>query len=173
MLAAARHDVGALYLGLDTNLAALRQAARASGRKPSRGGAPNVAFVLGSFDELSGPFAAEASAITVYLPWGSLLAAALSAEGPRRLRAVAAPDASLEVVVSHDAARDASEWSRLSITPDVLADRSIERMYALAGWRDVQCKPIETSALRALGTTWAKKLAMAKGRSSWRLTARA
>ena len=173
MLAAARRHPDTLFIGLDTNIAALRAAGRAAQRKPARGGAANAAFVAGSFEDMAGPLIASAAAITVYLPWGSLLAGVLSSEGARSLRALATPRAELDIVVSHDPARDRQHWERLEIDPCIFSGGAVERFYALAGWSDVYCRPLPPSELRTLGTTWASKLAMSRTRRSWRLTARA
>jgi hypothetical protein len=97
----------------------------------------------------------------------------LSADGARRLHALAAPGAAVELVFSYDPARDAAEWRRLGLDPCVLEDRTLERAYALAGWHVDRCKRLPATALRTLGTTWASKLALAEGRLAVRLTASA
>jgi hypothetical protein len=170
LLAAARRDPSALYVGLDTNIAALKTAARAAGRKTQRGGAPNAAFVAGSALDLPGPLAATADAITVLLPWGSLLQAALSVDGLRTICEVAAPGATFEAVVSYDPARDRAEWERLGISPALLECLDLERTLALAGWCDPRVQEIGRDELVAVGTTWAKKIARSPGRRAWRLT---
>jgi hypothetical protein len=171
VLAAARANPDTLHLGLDTNIAALRQAARAARRKPARGGAPNAAFVAGSFADLPGPLAATADNVTIYLPWGSLLAALLSAEGARVLHALVTPGAFLDLVVSYDPARDAAEWQRLAIDPRALDDPTLERTYAIAGWTNTRLEPMSPAQLKTLGTTWASRLSQGAGRRTWRLRA--
>ncbi len=171
VLRAARRDPANLYIGIDTNATALKHSAQTAARKPTRGGASNARFVVGSFEELPGPFAGRATSVTVYLPWGSLLASALSADGARRLRSIGSEGTTLDVVVSFDARRDAKEWARLGIDAACLDDGRVARTYALAGWQNPRCREIQAAELAEIGTTWAKKLAFARGRRTWRLTA--
>jgi 16S rRNA (adenine(1408)-N(1))-methyltransferase len=171
LLAAARRSPDTLFVGLDTNIAALKAAARAASRKPYRGGAPNAAFVAGSALELPGPFAGAVDAISVLLPWGSLLRAALSTDGLRAMRQAARPGASFEAVVSYDATRDAAKWGRLGVSATALECGAMERTLALAGWRNPCCREMRRAELAAVGTTWAKKIAGSPGRRAWRLTA--
>jgi hypothetical protein len=171
LLAAARCSPDTLFVGLDTNIAALKAAARAACRKPYRGGAPNAAFVAGSALELPGPFAGAVDAISIHLPWGSLLQAVLSTDGLRAMRRTARPGASFEAVVSYDATRDAVEWNRLGLSQGAFDCAEIERALALAGWRPGRSREIRRVELAAVGTTWAKKIAGSPGRRAWRLTA--
>ena len=171
MLAAARRGPATLYLGLDTSIAALVAASRTAARKPARGGAANAAFIAGSALDLPGPLACFADAMTVLLPWGSLLQAVLSVDGLRAMRETARPGATFEAVVSYDPARDVAEWGRLGLSPETLECGEMERTLALAGWCNHRVREIGREELAAVGTTWAKKIARSPGRRAWRLTA--
>lgn len=170
LLRAARRQPGTLFIGLDADAGPLKPAARAAARKPARGGTPNAAFVAGAAEALPGPLANVADAITVYLPWGSLLAAVLGVDGLARLRHVARPGATFEAVVSHDPQRDGLEWERLGLRPD-LAEDGLRRTYGLAGWDRLRCNELSMAELRNVGTTWAKRLAQSPGRRAWRIGA--
>lgn len=93
------------------------------------------------------------------LPWGSLLRAVALGEGDglRRLRALCAPRAELEIVVGDGEAGIES--------PDGLLER-----YREAGF-DVSAERARAAEVADLGTTWAKRLARSdRGRSFWRLS---
>lgn len=170
MLRAARSEPETLFIGLDADMAGLKPVARAAARKAARGGAPNAAFVVGAAEELPGPLAGVADAITIYLPWGSLLAAVFGVEGLARLRGAARPGASFEAIVSFDPQRDAREWERLAIRADLMED-GLRRIYGLAGWDWARCDELSMAELRNVGTTWAKRLAPSPCRRAWRITA--
>jgi hypothetical protein len=132
---------------------------------------PNAAFIACSALDLPGPLACFADAITVLLPWGSLLQTVLSVDGLRAMRETARPGATFEAVVSYDPARDGAEWHRLGLSPEMLERGELERTLALTGW----CKPcvreMGREELAAVGTTWAKRIVRSPARRSWRVTA--
>jgi 16S rRNA (adenine(1408)-N(1))-methyltransferase len=171
VLRAARAEPRRLHVGIDTSADGLRDASRRAGRKPQRGGAPNAMFVRAAADALPEELGGLASTVTVLLPWGSLL------EGVARpdpailggLRALLAPGGRLLVVLGYDARSDAlpglAPLSRESLEADVLP------RYREAGF-DAGASPMTIAELRALGTTWASRLAFGKERPFWRIEAR-
>jgi 16S rRNA (adenine(1408)-N(1))-methyltransferase len=171
LLAAARRDPDTLYAGLDTNIAALKAASRSAARRPARGGVPNVAFIAGSALELPGPLACFADAITVLLPWGSLLQAVLSVDGLRAIRGTARPGATFAAVASYDPSRDGAEWQRLGLSPEMLECGEVERTLALTGWCKPRVREMGREELAAVGSTWAKRIARSPGRRSWQVAA--
>lgn len=122
-------------------------------------------------DELPGPLAGIASAVTVLLPWGSLLQALFDPACLRAIRATACPGAGFEAVLSYDPARDEREWQRLGISVEAIEDGTLGRAFALAGWERFQCREMSMEGLAAVGTTWARRLAVSRTRRAWRVTA--
>src|SRR5262249_61639210 len=97
-----------LHVGIAATVDGLRGAWRRPARKPARGGAPNALFVRAGAEALPDELAGLASAVTVLLPWGSLLRGVAAPEPAilAGLRALCAPGADLLVVVGYDAGAD-------------------------------------------------------------------
>jgi hypothetical protein len=96
--------------------------------------------------------------VSVLLPWGSLLRAVAAGEpdGLRRLRAICASGARLDVAFGEDDLATASP-------------AALEAAYAGAGLA-VTARLAGAAEVAALGTTWAKRLARSDpGRRFWRL----
>jgi hypothetical protein len=113
-----------------------------------------------------------ATAVTVLLPWGSLLRA-VAAPDPAALaglRAMCAPGGSLVVVLGYDAAADPAS-SLAPLSRERLGDELLPR-YRDAGF-DAAATPVSRDELRALGTTWASRLAFGRERPFFRVAGRA
>src|SRR5262245_1276676 len=166
---AARAEPRRLHVGVDSNADGLREASRRAARKPARGGAPNALFVRAPAEALPDELAGLAAAVTVLLPWGSLL------EGVARpvpaivagLRGLLAPGGRIVVVLGYDARADS-----LGLPP--LSRERVEGEF-LPCYRDAglipTASPMTVAELRALGTTWASRLAFGKERPFWRIQA--
>lgn len=156
-------------MALDASHAGLIDPSRNAAKSAAKGGTPNALFVVGSAQELPGPFAGCANSVSVLFPWGSLLQAVLrpDPEFLDRLHATCAEGARIEVVTAVHPEADASELARLGLTGCTLTD-------ALAGWR---CAGFE-ARVEALApdheyqTTWWRKIRQREGRVAWRLTAK-
>jgi 16S rRNA (adenine(1408)-N(1))-methyltransferase len=149
-------------IGVDANADPLRAASRRAAAKPARGGAANALFGRLPFEEAPGELAGLADAVSVLLPWGSLLRATALPEPEAlvRLRALCKPDAELHVAFGYGAAREASAIRDLGLpapgAPGALA--ALEAEYRRAGFA-VRARAAPLDEIRALETTWAKKLA--------------
>jgi 16S rRNA (adenine(1408)-N(1))-methyltransferase len=75
----AREHPETLVVGLDIAKDKLAEAARRAGRKPQRGGVPNLLYVVASAEESPTELAGRASEVHVVLPWGRLLRGCLPA----------------------------------------------------------------------------------------------
>jgi 16S rRNA (adenine(1408)-N(1))-methyltransferase len=170
----ARAEPGRLHVGIDSNADGLREAARRAARRPERGGAPNALFVRAAAEALPEELAGLATSLTVILPWGSLLRA-VAAPDPAllaSLRALAAPAASLVVVMGYDARSDPATAAALApLTRERLEGEVLPR-YRDAGFA-AQVAPATLADLRRLGTTWSSRLAFGRERAFWQITARA
>jgi 16S rRNA (adenine(1408)-N(1))-methyltransferase len=149
-------------VGVDAVADNLREASRLAARKPARGGTPNALFGRMSLEQAPGALAGLAHALTVHLPWGSLLRAVALAEPEAlaRLRALCRPGASVRIVFGYEQTVDGG-----SIAGDLppLTDgwaSTLERRYGDLGW-PCRVRPIGAGGLVDLPTTWAGKLAHA------------
>lgn len=116
-----------------------------------------------------------ADRLTVILPWGSLLRGLVEPDSAAlgQLRALCAVGASLEIVFSYDAKRDASAQAplgSLGIDADHVR-RVLPAAYGCAGLRVTAVDEVEQRALRSYETTWAHRLAFGQPRQVWRIHA--
>jgi 16S rRNA (adenine(1408)-N(1))-methyltransferase len=172
VLRSARAEPRLLHVGIDANADGLREASARASRKPQRGGAPNALFVRATAEALPEELSGLATAVTLLLPWGSLLRAMAAPEPAvvAGLRAMCAPGASLVVVMGYDVGSDPGA----DVAP--LSRERLE-LEVLPAYRDAgfaaEAAPATVAELRGLGTTWASRLAFGRERSYWRLRARA
>lgn len=162
MLDRATCDPGTLFVGIDPNHAGLIESSRRAAKQP------NACFVLGSLDDLPGPFAGRADSLSILFPWGTLLQAVARADGEAlaKLTALCRPGATIEVVTAIEAAADATELARLGLT-------GFEPEAMLAAWRcagfraTLEALPPD----HAYQTTWWRKIRQRPGRVAVRLRA--
>jgi 16S rRNA (adenine(1408)-N(1))-methyltransferase len=179
----ARERPEALVIGVDANAAPLREAAARVGRKPARGGLANARFGLLTLEQAPEALAGLADQLTVLLPWGALLRAVAGAEAPALagLRGICKPGARVRLVFGHGPA-DAAALAALGLAlPPVGAPAADAAAFArdlAGGYRDagfeVGARILPLAEVRALPTTWAKKLAFSgHARVFWELVGRA
>lgn len=141
---AARAEPSVLFLGVDAAAEPMRERSRKAG--------PNALFGLMPLAEAPGDLAGRASSLTVLLPWGSLLACIAQAEpeGLSKLRGLCADCASVRFVFGYG--------SGDGVGLPAIDLQGLEAGYGAAGF-DVRARTIGKGEVRALGTTWAGKLA--------------
>ncbi len=135
-------------IGVDANADGMRYASR----RAARGGVTNALFGRLSLEDAPGELAGIADAVTVLLPWGGLLRAVALPDPSAlsRLRALCKPNAELRVVFGHGAVD--------ALGLPLLDDPALAAQYRDAGFA-VKVRPVPLDEIRALPTTWAKKLA--------------
>jgi 16S rRNA (adenine(1408)-N(1))-methyltransferase len=150
-----------LVIGVDAVVENLRTQARKLAAKPARGGLPNA--LLGRLALADAPGALEGLAhrLTVLLPWGALLAAVARPEtgGLAALRAICREGADVRIVFGYGPEADGALVSELAlpaIAGDALA--ALGARYRAAGFA-VRARCMSVAEVRALPTTWAKRLA--------------
>ena len=158
---AAQHP-GQLVIGVDAVAENLRAAARKLAAKPARGGLPNA--LLGRLALADAPGALEglADRLTVLLPWGALLAAVArpEADGLAALRAICREGAAVRFVFGYGTEADGTRVKELAL-PAIDDDGGLGALcaqYRAAGFA-VRARGVGISEIRALPTTWAKRLA--------------
>ena len=158
---AARHPER-FVIGVDANPSALREISRRLAAKPTRGGLPNAWLARLALADAPGTLATLADVLTVLLPWGSLLRAAAGCDESalRALRALCKPGAEVRVLFGYgreieDAAIRELGLPSLEEPEAILA---LQRAYRTAGFV-VAARRVDRDEVRALPTTWAKRLA--------------
>jgi len=150
VLQRARREPTTLAIGLDPVASVMADASARAARRADRGGLPNALFVVASVEQLPPELTNRADEVTVTLPWGSLLDGIVAAE-PEVLGSMAAllrPGGRLDIVVS-TVARDGRrplDMARLVAAFDAVG----------LAWHEAG--DVTLPELRALGSTWAKRL---------------
>ena len=148
-------------IGVDAAVEALRETSRKLAAKPARGGLPNALCGRLALADAPGELAGLADRLTVLLPWGELLAAVARPDfgGLERLRGLCREGAELRVVFGHGPQVDAAAVRDLAL-PE-LSDTglaTLEARYREAQF-EVRARWMPLEEVRALPTTWAKRLA--------------
>ena len=160
---AARHP-DLLVIGVDAAADGLRAAARRVAAKPARGGLPNAMFGRLSLTDAPGELVGLADGLSVLLPWGSLLRAVARPEPAAlcALRALCRPGAAVQIVFGYGAEADAAAMQALELPPldgrGAATTGALEASYRAAGFSVSACLATRDD-VRALPTTWAKRLA--------------
>lgn len=135
----------------------------------------NALYVLGAVESPPAALAGSVSAVTVNLPWGSLLRAVAAPDTAllRNIAEMSRPGAVLAVTYSASP-RDAAEVARLGISePDPTArGPEMSEAYEASGWQLASIECLPANALARLGTTWSKRLSRDPQRRAWRIIAR-
>lgn len=149
VLAAARANPGLLAIGVDACRENLRDAARRAPR--------NSLFVVACASSLPAELRGLASRVTINFPWGSLRDGLLDGESAllEGLRAAMRPGARLEVRLNASALAEAG-WELLP------GGERVRDHLAWAGFAPRPARLLDAPALRALPTTWAKRLAFGR-----------
>jgi 16S rRNA (adenine(1408)-N(1))-methyltransferase len=156
VLARAAADPGTLVVGVDASAPVMADASR----RASRAALANAVFVAADALALPAGFDGFADELTITLPWGSLLRAAVVADPrlPRLLR----PGGTLRLLLSASAA-DAST-GLASLDPERLAGA-----WQAAGLSGVRVRPAGIADIRAASSSWGKRLLGGGGTSDRRI----
>jgi 16S rRNA (adenine(1408)-N(1))-methyltransferase len=151
----ARRAQDTLVIGVDASADGLRDVARRLAARPARGGLANAMLGVLALEQAPGELVGLADHLTVLLPWGTLLRAVAGPDlaALARLRAVCKPGAGLRVVFGLG---DADAASARGLDPR--AWPALPGRYRDAGFA-VTAAELPLDEVRALGTTWAGKLA--------------
>ncbi len=151
------------YIGIDANTKPLEKISmKATRRKPSKGGLPNVLFVQAAIENLPEELNAAADEIHIHFPWGSLLSAVVTGKESvlSSLRRICAPECLVEIVIGIDQERDKSEIERLELpqlSSDYLENVLIPK-YQAAGFEIIDKGILLPADWSKLETSWARKL---------------
>jgi 16S rRNA (adenine(1408)-N(1))-methyltransferase len=159
-LAKASPDI--LVVGLDVTHQQLVETSRRASRRPARGGAPNLLFVLARAQEPPSELCGRADDIRVTLPWGDLLEGVALAEPGvlGGLATLARPGARLRIVVNGEPwSTNAPKRMRQlpQLTPEYVRSELVDR-YADHGIAIKDTRRLTRREIDDLHSTWAKKL---------------
>lgn len=162
VLARAAAHPGELVVGIDASSGFMVRASRRAARPAARGGLPNARFVVAGLAALPGELSDFADLVSIYFPWGSLLAAAtgdaptLTGHIIRLLR----PGGTLRLIIS------ASPRDERAGVPGLYPAR-IAAVYRELGMRVAASRLATRHDLEASRSSWGKRLATSLGRVTW------
>jgi SAM-dependent methyltransferase len=163
VLARATDHPETLVIGVDASATAMADASR----RAQRFRLSNAVFVAADALSLPDALAGFANALTITLPWGSLLHAAVGADP--RLTRLLSPGGRLRLLLSASAGDGAAGYTELD--PDRLA-----AAYRAAGHVRVSVEPANIDDIRAASSSWGKRLLQGgrggRDRRLWLLEAR-
>lgn len=138
---------------------------------------PNALYVHASVEALPSELDEIANRVTVYFPWGSLLAALIQPNPVvlQGIRKICTESAILESTLGYEFAAELHETQRLelpALTAEYLSG-PLRQAFEQAGFRHFRWQIIDKPQLKIMSTTWAKRLAFGKDRVFYRITARA
>lgn len=160
--ALARERPDTLAVGIDVNADNLRETSLRALRKPSRGGLPNVLFAIADAEHPPAELAGRADEVHVILPWGKLMVGLLRADPGvlGGLAVLAKPGASLHVVLNGEVWADPVPVEARDLPDPTVGyvDEVLAPAYRRAGIVVEPAREMAAEAIRAMASTWAKRL---------------
>lgn len=158
----ARKDPASVYIAIDPAADSLSQYAYRASRKPSRGGADNVLFVVASLQQLPAELTGLAQLIRVNFPWGGLLRGLLKPESEAlaAMASLARPGASFEILLCYDPVHDSAalEGATLPGLNEAYIDSVLAPAYANAGLLIKTRVRLAREEALAIPSTWGRRL---------------
>jgi len=154
----------AFVVGVDAIAERLEELSFKASRKPAKGGRANVLFVRASVEDPPAELRGLADEVHVLLPWGALLVGTMLADPAVMggLGALAKPDgASLTVVFNAEVWEDSTpkDMAELPAVTVEYVEQVVAPRYAGFGIVVDDVHEMGEAEIKALSTTWARKLA--------------
>jgi 16S rRNA (adenine(1408)-N(1))-methyltransferase len=152
-----------LVLGIDALDEPMEEVAHRAGRKPAKGGRPNVVLLRASIEALPVELHGIADEVRVLLPWGNLLEGIVLGHDDV-VRGLAALGPRIEVVLNGEIWEESTpaRFAHLPVpTPEHIA-AVVAPAFARAGVTIGAAHFLDAPAAKALPTTWARRLGHAR-----------
>lgn len=141
----------------------MAEASRRAAKPAAKGGLPNALFVVAAAERVPEELCGRADALTIQFPWGSLLRGtlALDESAARGIASLLAPGGTATATFSVE-------------DRDGLDLRAPEATDLAARWSDfgLEVRSLRRAApgeLRAMASSWSRRLAAGGDRQAWRL----
>ena len=153
----ARLDAKLFAIAIDASADALADGSW----RAKRAGLANTAFVVAGVERLADELRAVADEVTVHLPWGSLLAGLVSADGAvlGPLAMLLKPEGELRILLS---ATERDGFAALTASALI----ALAPAYARLGLALVEARAATPDDSRASRSSWAKRLGVGRDRSA-------
>ena len=158
----ARAEPDAMFIAIDPDPNALAEYSFRAGRKPARGGAGNVWFVVASVEDLPPRLNGVADVVRVNYPWAGLLRSLLLAtpKASEAIRDLLKDDGRFEIVVTYDAEHDAAVLGNaqpIHVDLDFI-EQKIAPRYADQGLGIEEVRQMSREEALAIPSTWGRRL---------------
>jgi len=166
--ALAQSEPNTLVIGMDANAPSMAETSRRAARAVSRGGRPNLLFVVGAAEAPPAELIGLADEVRILFPWGSLLRGLLGRDArvARGIAAIARPGASVTATVSVIAGDGVGDIGAL----DASTIGRLGRDLGTAGLRLAGSRPVVRNEVHATRSTWGRRLlGTAAERPVWQL----
>lgn len=166
----AKNDPHTLWVGIDADRSSLEEYAHKIYRKPSKGGLPNVLYVIANANQLPDELYKKADQIWIILPWGSLLQGMVQGQPDflQNLSAVAKPGCEIRVFVNYDLRYEGNEIGKLQLP--TLSDEYIRNIlapqYLLHGLQLASWETLDNLKMVTTPSTWARRLGYGRTRTT-------
>ena len=145
----------------------MADASRRAAKSARKGGLPNTLFVVAAAERLPPELSGVAEELTIQFPWGSLLRGALALDdaAARGIAGLLKP-AAVAIATFSIEDRDGLDLPSLD-RPN--ARRELAERWPCHGLDVCSLGPATDEELRAMSSTWGRRLAAGRRRSAWRL----
>jgi 16S rRNA (adenine(1408)-N(1))-methyltransferase len=151
-----------LFIGVDPVRKQMREVSAKAAKKPERAGAPNALFVVASAEQMPAELGGVADAVTVTLPWGSLMRGIILGDDEvlRAIAGVAREGAEVRIILNTRIFDDPVpiEAQHLPEVTSAYVESHLRAPFDAAGLRIVDARWFEAEEMMAIETTWAKRL---------------
>jgi 16S rRNA (adenine(1408)-N(1))-methyltransferase len=166
----ARLDPNTFYIGIDADRNGLTEYSRRISKKPEKGGATNVIFLIANIENLPEDLHRIADEVTVILPWGSLLRGLVNSD-PKYLegiRFVGKEGSKVRIYLNYNVKYEPVEMERQGLpelTEEYIQD-VLGPAYSSHGIIFHSHRFMENEEARSLPSTWARRLGFGRVRST-------
>jgi 16S rRNA (adenine(1408)-N(1))-methyltransferase len=162
----ARAQPQQFYIGLDASPANLGEHAVKTRKKPARGGMPNVLYVIANAEQMPPELSGIASQLHIHFPWGNLLRGIVLGDEAllASIARAAVPAATLDILVNYTIFCEPipQEVQDLPEMTAVYVDTVLRPAFARAGITIINQQRLANEAMKAIPTTWSRRLAYGK-----------
>jgi 16S rRNA (adenine(1408)-N(1))-methyltransferase len=139
----------------------MAESSRRAAKPARKGGLPNTLFVVAAAERLPPELSRAAEELTIQFPWGSLLRGtlALDADAARGIAQLIKPDGRAIATFSIE------DRDRLELP--ALDGGELARRWCGFGLEVCSLRPATSEELRAISSTWARRLAAGHDRVAW------
>ena len=171
----ARRNPDVLYVGIDADRNNLVKYASRIVRKRSRGGLDNVIYLISNVETLPSVLDGKFTQIWIILPWGSLLDGIVNTREDymNNIRRIGVEGSALHIYLNYDLKYEPVEMERKGLpelTPEFVTDKMIPSIQSF-GFQLKDWEFMRNEEVTSLPSTWTRKLAYGRERSTLRIEA--